>query len=67
MAIKRYGGELALGRPQRVPIILFPQVETTQQSLHSYLTEETVKEILENGLLHDDLLWSSVKNVSGTY
>lgn len=42
---------------------------TTQESHHSYLTKETIQGILENGLLHDYLLWPSVKKraVSGTY
>lgn len=67
--MKRYGEELALVRPQKVPVILLPQVKTLQESHHSYLTKETIQGILENGLLHDDLLWASVKKgaVSGTY
>lgn len=64
------GEELASARPQSVPIILFPQVKTAQYSSHTYLTKETIQEFLENGLLHDDLLFSPVKKkgpVSGTY
>lgn len=47
--------------PQKIPIILFPQADTTQYIPYMYLSKEIILEVLGNGLLHDGLLFSRVK------